>query len=59
MIRSTVPQWAERIYYVSGPQPMVESMTTLLEEMGLDPSQIKHEYFSGYKGPNAGEELVG
>jgi ferredoxin-NADP reductase len=59
MIRSTVPQWPERIYYVSGPQPMVESMTTLLEEMGLDPSQIKHEYFSGYKGPNAGEELVG
>lgn len=59
MIRSTVPQWAERTYYVSGPQPMVESMTTLLEEMGLDQDQIKREYFSGYKRPNAGEELVG
>ncbi len=59
MIKSTVPQWAERIYYVSGPQPMVESMTTLLEEMGLDQDQIKREYFSGYKGPNAGEDLVG
>jgi ferredoxin-NADP reductase len=23
MIKSTVPQWAERIYYVSGPQSMV------------------------------------
>ena len=59
MIKSTVPQWAERIYYVSGPQPMVESMTALLEEIGLDPSQIKHEYFSGYNRSNAGEELVG
>ena len=59
MIKSTVPQWAERVYYVSGPQPMVESMTALLKEMGLDQSQIKHEYFTGYKGPNAGEELVG
>jgi hypothetical protein len=34
-------------------------MTALLEEIGLDPSQIKHEYFSGYKGQNTGEELVG
>jgi len=59
MIKSTVPQWAERIYYVSGPQPMVESMTSLLTEIGLDPSQIKHEYFSGYNRSNAGEELVG
>ncbi len=59
MIKSTVPQWADRVYYVSGPQPMVESMTALLKEMGLDQSQIKHEYFTGYKGPNTGEELVG
>ena len=59
MIKSAVPQWADRVYYVSGPQPMIESMTALLKEMGIDQAQIKHEYFTGYKGPNTGEELVG
>ena len=58
MIKSSVPQWAQRVYYISGPQPMVESMIDLLKEMGLDRGQIKHEYFTGYKGPDTGEELV-
>jgi ferredoxin-NADP reductase/Na+-translocating ferredoxin:NAD+ oxidoreductase RnfD subunit len=35
-------------YYISGPQPMVESMRQQLYELGVSRSQVKTDYFSGY-----------
>lgn len=38
----------KNIFYVSGPDPMVEAMTKLLEELGVAKESIKTDYFSGY-----------
>lgn len=55
MIKEALPDYAERIFYMSGPQPMVDAMKAILSEMGLPEKQIKREYFTGYKGvPNSG-----
>ena len=37
------------IFYVSGPDPMVEAVTKLLIELGISKENIKEDYFSGYK----------
>lgn len=36
------------MFYVSGPDPMVEAMEKLLNEMNIDKKRIKSDYFSGY-----------
>lgn len=58
MISSNVADWSERVHYISGPQPMVESLIAILKEMGVDQEQIRYEHFTGYKGAHAGEDLV-
>jgi ferredoxin-NADP reductase len=50
MIEKALPDYAERVFYTSGPQPMVYAMKAILSEMGLPEEQIKQEYFTGYKG---------
>lgn len=37
------------IYYVSGPEPMVEALKTILESMGVDSEHSKFDYFPGYE----------
>lgn len=37
------------MYYVSGPEPMVESFKTTLENMGIDEQYAKFDYFPGYE----------
>lgn len=37
------------IYYVSGPEPMVEAFKTILESMGVDNEHSKFDYFPGYE----------
>jgi len=48
MVRREIPDYYERLFFVSGPPPMVESMTDLLLSMGIPEGQIKREEFSGY-----------
>ncbi len=50
MIGKAVPDYGERVFYTSGPKPMVDSMCTILNEMGFPKARIKRENFSGYDG---------
>jgi ferredoxin-NADP reductase/Na+-translocating ferredoxin:NAD+ oxidoreductase RnfD subunit len=48
IIESEVPDWKERIFYLSGPEGMVNSYTHLLHEMGVSHRNIKTDYFPGF-----------
>lgn len=48
MIKKEMPDWQERLFYVSGPQPMVLAMEEMLEDMGIQKSHIQVDYFPGY-----------
>lgn len=37
------------IYYVSGPEPMVEAFKTILESIGVDEEHSRFDYFPGYE----------
>lgn len=47
-IASLIPDYSERIFYVSGPQLMVRDVRKLLISMGIPMHNIKTDYFSGY-----------
>jgi len=48
LILKKVPDFKERTFYISGPQPMVEIFGKMLGKMGLKKNQIKSDYFPGY-----------
>lgn len=48
VIQREVPDYAERLFYISGPQPMVAGVTHSLHELGLHGEHIKTDFFSGY-----------
>jgi ferredoxin-NADP reductase len=48
MIREEVPDFAEREYYISGPNSMVQSFEELLSEIGIPPSHVTVDYFPGF-----------
>lgn len=48
MIERYVPDYSERVFYTSGPMPMVDAMRAILTDMGLPDTQLKQEYFYGY-----------
>ncbi len=48
-IRSVVADLSVPIFYVSGPEPMVEAFEKVLFEMGVLDEHIKRDYFPGYK----------
>lgn len=48
IIQLQIPDYSERIFYISGPQPMVQSIKILLLELGIPRHRIKLDYFSGY-----------
>ncbi len=50
-IRAAVPDLGKPIFYVSGPEPMVESFEKLLAAMGVPEPHIKRDYFPGYDWP--------
>lgn len=50
MIGETVPDYADRIFYTTGPKAMVDAMRSILSEIGLTEEQVKYEYFTGYLG---------
>lgn len=47
-IRRWVPELAEPIWYLSGPEGMVKAMRRLLVELAVDEDDIRTEEFAGY-----------
>ncbi|HVC35992.1 MAG TPA: RnfABCDGE type electron transport complex subunit D [Candidatus Dormibacteraeota bacterium] len=49
MIKEEIPDYAERLFYISGPQSMVETVHHILKnELSLGGQQIKTDFFPGY-----------
>jgi ferredoxin-NADP reductase len=48
LIRDFVPVLEEPIFYVSGPEPMVESLGNLLDAMGIPKDHLKQDFFPHY-----------
>ncbi len=48
LIKQEVPDWQQRLFYVSGPEPMVEAFEKMLANMGILDDNIKRDYFPGY-----------
>ncbi|HTJ55958.1 MAG TPA: RnfABCDGE type electron transport complex subunit D [Devosiaceae bacterium] len=46
-IRSCVPDFRDRVFYISGPQPMVAAQRRHLRNMGVPPWRIKTDFFPG------------
>lgn len=47
-IRELVPDLSNSLFYISGAEPMVQSLEKLLEQMGVSDDHIKRDYFPGY-----------
>ncbi len=47
-IEKMVPDYQERVFYISGPAAMVDAMSTLLRELKLPEPHIRQENFLGY-----------
>ncbi len=48
MITQEVPDYKERIFYLSGPRSMVENFEDTLNKMAIPKTQIKIDYFPGF-----------
>lgn len=47
-IRELVPDFKKPLFYVSGPEPMVESLGKLLLQLGVPQKNLKQDWFPGY-----------
>lgn len=47
-IRKYVPDLTRPIFYVSGPEPMVDALSETLKKMGIAEDHIKGDWFPGY-----------
>lgn len=48
MIARYMPDYGDRVFYVSGPRKMVDDLSGLLKNMNLAEGQLKREVFLGY-----------
>jgi ferredoxin-NADP reductase len=48
MIKNKLPDYKERIYYISGPKSMIDSFEKVLDNLGVPGSQIKTDFFPGF-----------
>jgi ferredoxin-NADP reductase/Na+-transporting NADH:ubiquinone oxidoreductase subunit NqrB len=48
LIRSEVPDYLERLFYISGTHQMVAAMQDILSELGVSKNHIKIDFFPGY-----------
>jgi len=48
LIRQLVPDYHERMFYISGPNVMVDASKSFLHDLGVGRSNIKTDHFSGY-----------
>lgn len=50
-VRKEISNFAKPIFYVSGPEPMVEAFEKMLLGMGVPDANLKRDYFPGYNWP--------
>lgn len=48
LISRELPDYKERLFYISGPHGMVVAMEDVLAQLGVPKGQIKKDFFSGY-----------
>ncbi len=48
LLGNEIPDFADRTFYLSGPNGMVEHYQDMLHELGVKPRHIVTDYFSGY-----------
>lgn len=48
MIAQDVPDYKERIFYISGPQSMVTAFKNILTKMGVQKKSIRTDFFPGF-----------
>ena len=48
VIETEVPDYNERMFYISGPHIMVTAFEETLKKIGVKKSQIKTDFFPGY-----------
>ncbi len=48
MIKENVPDFADRIFYISGPHAMITAFESTLSKMGVKSSNIKTDFFPGF-----------
>lgn len=48
VIREEIPDYLERLFYISGPLQMVAAMKDGLRKLGVPEHQVKTDYFPGY-----------
>ena len=48
MIREVIPDYKERLFYISGTHQMVATMQQRLHEIGVPSHQVKVDFFPGY-----------
>jgi ferredoxin-NADP reductase len=48
LLRAAIPDFHERIFYVSGPQAMVKAIRQTLRGMGVSRQRIKVDFFPGF-----------
>lgn len=47
-IKELIPDLNKPIFYISGPEPMVESVAKILSDLGVGEDRIKQDWFPGY-----------
>ena len=48
LVKAAVPDYLERTFYISGPQPMVKAMRDTLTGLGVHRTHIKTDFFPGF-----------
>ena len=48
LVREGIPDYQDRVFFVSGPPRMVVALETQLAELGVPPARIKRDSFTGY-----------
>ncbi len=48
MVQETVPDWRERLFYISGPQAMVAAIKKMLLDLGVPRKNIIVDFFPGF-----------
>ncbi len=48
LLKNHAPDFKEKIFYISGPQEMVENYRTMIESLGVPFERIKTDLFTGY-----------
>lgn len=48
LIKAALPDYQERTFYISGPQPMVKAVRDALTKLGVHRTRIKTDFFPGF-----------